>query len=603
MSPLLLEQFHFLRPYWLLSMIPACLVTILFWQLKRSAVSWHGAIAPQLLHHLVDKGISKTSRWPWLALLIAWIITSVAMSGPTWIKLPQPVHQRQDALVIVLDLSLSMLAEDIKPSRLVRARHKVLDILNHRNEGLSALIAYSGDAHVVSPLTDDNPTVANLAPALTPDMMPVYGSDPVAALTLAKQLFTNAGITSGRVLLLTDGVTQNDVDDIDGELRNLGFELSIMGVGTVDGAPIPFNNSFLKDNSGNIIVPQLDRSRLESLAQKNSGRYTDISLDDSDVEFLLPTIIPRANEKTTITERNFDQWDDRGPLLVFLILPFALLAFRRGWLLVLPLVVILQPETGHALEWQDLWQRPDQRGEVAMQQGDPEQAARYFEHKQWRASANYRSGNYKGATADFGQEEDADAHYNLGNSLAKSGKLDEAIDAYENALEQQPTMEDAQFNKQLVEQLLQQQEQEQKQEQEQSDDDSESGEDQQESQNDDQKTNQKEGDEQQDSSGDRQDQQEPPQSEPSDQQEEQENETEQEQEQEQEQDNDGQQQPPEATKMTPEQEQQEQQEQQAMEQWIRGIPDDPSGLLRRKFNYEYQVRQSQGATKREQPQW
>ncbi|MEH6556522.1 MAG: VWA domain-containing protein [Oceanicoccus sp.] len=602
MSPLLLEQFHFIRPYWLLSIIPACFLAVIFWQLKRSAVNWRGAIAPQLLEHLVDVGASRASRWPWLALLIAWIISALAMAGPAWDKLPQPVHQRQDALVIVLDLSLSMLAEDIQPSRLIRARHKVLDILNHRSEGLSALIAYSGDAHVVSPLTDDNPTVANLAPALTPSMMPVYGSDPVAALKLAKQLFTNAGISSGRVLLLTDGVTQDDVDDIGDELSSLGFQLSIMGIGTIDGAPIPFNDSFLKDGGGNIIVPQLNRSKLEKLAQQNNGRYTDITLDDSDVEFLMPTLIVGADDKTIVTEREFDQWHDRGPLLVLLILPFALLAFRRGWLFALPLVFMLQPETSHAIEWDELWQRPDQRGIEAMQQGDPAQAANYFKHEQWRASAHYQAGDYEKANVGFGQKEDPSAHYNRGNALAKSGKLDEAITAYEQALAQQPDMEDAQFNKQLIEQLKEQQEQQK--DQQQSDDDSEDD-GQQEQQNEDQKDKQQPGDEQQDGNEDDQQDQQNEQSEPDESDEPQDpenkdNDKEQEQEQENE---DPQQQRNETAEMTPEQEQQEQQEQQAMEQWLRKIPDDPSGLLRRKFNYEYQVRQSQGATKREQPQW
>ncbi|WP_240554857.1 VWA domain-containing protein [Oceanicoccus sagamiensis] len=167
MSPqLILDQFHFLRPEWLLAIIPATLLALFFWRQKSSAANWRGAINPQLLDHLIDGGSQRVARWPWLLLLLVWVTASIAMAGPTWTKLPQPIHKKQDALVIVLDLSLSMLAEDIKPSRLVRARHKILDILAQREEGLTALIAYSGDAHIVSPLTDDNPTIANLTPAL-----------------------------------------------------------------------------------------------------------------------------------------------------------------------------------------------------------------------------------------------------------------------------------------------------------------------------------------------------------------------------------------------------------------------------------------------------
>jgi Ca-activated chloride channel family protein len=608
-AQLILQQFHFLRPEWLLAIIPAAILALFFWQQRSSAVNWRGAINPQLLDHLIDGGSTKVARWPWLLLLLAWLIASIAMAGPTWTKLPQPIHKKQDALVIVLDLSLSMLAEDIKPSRLVRARHKVLDILSQRDEGLTALIAYSGDAHIVSPLTDDNPTIANLTPALAPGMMPVFGSDPVAAIKLARKLFKNAGASNGRVLLITDGVTKSDVDDIDDLLSRSGYELSIMGVGTPDGAPIPAQSGFLKDNSGNIIVPQLQRSRLEQLAKQNNGRYTDISFSDNDVSFLLPKLTTELEDNTVLTEREFDQWHDRGPMLALVLLPRALLAFRRGWLLMLPLLLLVQPQSSQAFEWQDLWQRADQQAAKALESGDAKTAAKLFKDEQWQASANYQAGDFKNAAQQFSKQDNATGHYNRGNSLAKAGELDKAIDAYSKALEQTPGMEDAVFNKQLLEQLKQQQEQQEQQpsDDEKSDEEKEDGEQQDqdgEPQDGDQQKSDQESD--QDQQGDNQEQDEQDQDpDNSDEQNEEEPEEEKQQREQQqaEQEEKEQEQAEQQQAQASEQDEQSPEEKQAMEQWLRKIPDDPSGLLRRKFNHESKVRQQQGESQREQPQW
>ncbi|WP_240554858.1 tetratricopeptide repeat protein [Oceanicoccus sagamiensis] len=444
-------------------------------------------------------------------------------------------------------------------------------------------------------------------------MMPVFGSDPVAALTMAKQLFRNAGVSNGRVLLITDGVTDNDVDDIDNLLSRSGYELSIMGVGTPDGAPIPARSGFLKDDNGNIIVPQLQRSRLEQLAKYNSGRYTDISLNDNDVSFLLTKLTTELEDNTVLTEREFDQWHDRGPLLALALLPFALLAFRRGWLLILPLLIMVQPQTSHAFEWQDLWQRADQQAAKALEQGDAKAAAKLFKDEQWQASANYKAGDFKNAAQQFAQQDNATGHYNRGNALAKAGQLDKAIAAYNKALTQQPDMEDAAFNKQLLEQLKQQQEQQQEQQQQENQDGEQSDEESQDSEQQDQQQGDPQNQDSEQQQDDQQDSEQQSQQDPQENQDQQDSkqdseqqdaeESEQEQQQQTEQSEEEQQQSEQQQAQASEQDQQSQQEKQAMEQWLRQIPDDPSGLLRRKFNHESQVRQQQGETQREQPQW
>jgi Ca-activated chloride channel homolog len=640
--PMTLSQFHFLRPMWLLAAIPALLLAWYFWQQKSSAVNWYGAINKQLLEHLLEASPNNTVRWPWFVLLLTWTVAIIALAGPTWEKIPQPVHQKSDALVIIFDLSLSMRAEDIKPSRLVRARHKTLDILKNRDEGLTGLIAYSGDAHIVSPLTDDNATVANLLPALSPEMMPVNGSDPYTAVQLARQLFKNAGHQDGRILLITDGVTANDVEDISDIIAKDGFELSILGVGTSQGAPIPMKNGFIRDKSGNIVVPKLPRDRLDNLARANDGRYADVSLGDKDIDFLLPAPLSNLTQDTILSEREFDQWHDRGHWLVLILLPFALLAFRRGWLLSsLLLVVTLEPQNSYAFEWNDLWQRADQQAAQNLASGDAEAAAKQFKDKRWQGSAQYKANDFEAAQENFKQFNNADAHYNRANALAKAGKLDEAIKAYDEALKHQPEMDDAIFNKKLVEDLKNQQQNSSDQNQDQdqdSDSDSDSeqsekGEQQnQQGKQSDKNNDQQNGDDQQSSDNQQQDGQDsenqqnaendnqsPEQQQkdseqssdtkndgadlPEEQAEKQQQAKPSEQNDDSEENKQANQAKPTPTEMS-EADQENKQKQQAMEQWLRQIPDEPSGLLRRKFDYEYRLRQrNQQQTQREQPKW
>lgn len=641
-----LSQLQLLRPLWLLAIIP---VSLLLWLLLRrngQSANWHGAINDSLLRHLSDGNQAHASRWPVYGLWLGLCLAAIALAGPTWEKLPQPVHQRQDALVVVLDLSLSMLAEDIKPSRLVRARHKILDILALRKEGVTGLVAYSGDAHVVTPLTDDTPTIANLVPALSPLMMPVIGSDPASALQLSESLLSSAGISDGRILLITDGISDADLDQIDNQLRRKGIELSVLGVGTRDGAPIPADKGFLKDRDGNIIVPRLDSGLLERLAEANSGRYSTISVNDRDIRFLLPPVHADFNASNTLTEREFDQWQDRGAWLCLLLIPFAAMAFRRGWILSLALPLLLIPKPSVAFEWQDLWQRPDQRAQQQLQAGDAESAAETFENPAWKGSAHYRAENYQASAEQFSQLDSADAHFNRGNALARSGQLEQAIAAYDKALERDPAMEDAKFNRQLVQELLNQQSQQQpdqsddKQDQQDSSRDkdqqneNQQGQDQQgqdqqgkeQQENNQQQSNQQQNQDQstanqsRNSSSSRQ-QNDDSESAAADSEQAQEDkpgqqaqgQTDPEQQDQQQADQDRSQRAQarddkessqaESGKQSAAMQAQVDQHHQATEQWLRQIPDDPAGLLRRKFNYESQLRQQQGATQREQPQW
>ncbi|MEX2367594.1 MAG: VWA domain-containing protein, partial [Pseudohongiellaceae bacterium] len=457
----LVNNFHFLRPMWLLALIPALLLFILLKFLQNQQTSWQRAIEPGLLPYLLDKTQTSRQNHPLYGLLMIWLVSAIAMAGPVWQQVPMPVQEREDALVVVMDLSTSMLSNDVTPNRITRATRKLTDILNtRRDEGLTALVVYAGDAHAVTPLTDDVETIHNLVAALDPGIMPVLGSRPLAGITLAQELLLNAAVEQARILLITDGISRNDISSIENLLAESTHTLSVLGIGTADGAPIPLaNGGFLRDSQNAIVIPKLERDLLIELAAITSGRYADARLDDEDIDYLLDENILDQNENLAVSDREFDTWNEVGPWLLLLVLPLAAFAFRRGWMLSLCLLTLVFPhQRAYAFEWQDLWLKKDQQASQEFTKRDFEQAASLFEDPGWRGVANYRDGNFEEAVEDLALLNDAESHYNRGNALAQLNRLQEALAAYDAALAQQPGHADAQHNREIVENLLEQQE-------------------------------------------------------------------------------------------------------------------------------------------------
>ncbi len=587
------QVFHFLRPWWFLGLAPVALIVGFYSWHKHHAGNWATIINPELLPFLMQgkapsDGLSTKSLITTLTL--AWIICITSLAGPTWEQLPQPVHRQDSALIIVFDLSPSMLAADLAPSRLVRGRYKLIDILKRRTEGVSGLVVYGGDAHTVSPLTEDSNTIVSLVPVLHPGLLPQYGSNVEDAIQVAVNLATSGGYQQADILLISDGVDPSAISEITSIIKDKGeYRLSILGVGTENGAPIPLGSGgFVKDTrSGNVIIPKLNISDLRRLASANNGNYQTISNDDRDIDNLLGAMESLFGDSTQQTDRSFDLWDDQGYLLALLLIPILLLTFRKGAVVALLLAPLLfQSNSVEALEWQDLWATGDQQGAEALELDNAERAKSLFTHPQWRGSAAYRAADYETAAEAFFTDETANGLYNSGNALAKSGDFDSAIEAYERALELEPALEDAIFNRDLLEKLKQEQEQEQE-EQSQEQQDQESSEQQQEQDS-----------EQSDKNGDPSDEQ-PPEQESEQQDEsatpEEESEEESEKKEQQESEKKQNESEQQAERQTSELEmsEEEKQEQREIDAMLRRIPDDPGGLLRAKFRYESQQRKQQ----------
>ena len=639
-----LEQFHFIRPAWLLMLIP--LAGLLFYRLRHMAKQrrgWGAICDPHLLPYVLHGGEGSKRYRESLMIALGGALAVVALAGPAWNQLPQPVYKNQTALVIALDLSRSMDATDVQPSRLIRARYKITDILNTRSDGLTALLIYAGDAYVITPLTDDTKTIRAQLRVLTTDIMPTQGNNTTAALAKAIALLKQAGLATGDVLLITDEVDYQYSKAQTVALTRAGYRLSVLGVGTQAGQPIALaEGGYLKDAQGGIVIPGYHEDGPRALAKQGNGIYQALALhDDTDIQALLANIVNRPEEGQA-TRFQADVWQEQGPWLLLLLIPLAAYSFRRGYLALSFLLLMPFPEHGYAFGWRDLWFRADQQALRALNQGDAKKAAELFSEPAWKAAAQYKASDFSAAVNSLSQAEDVESLYNKGNAYARLGQYADAISAYDQVLQLQPSHEDASYNRQLVEQALQARQEQREQQQEQQ------GQPGQREQQQEQQGQQGQREQQQEQQG-QQEQQEQQQEQREQQQEQQGQQEQREQQQAQGQQANNQQEDSnpeqartqeqgEQAQAIPEaqqtgdpdhQTQLEQQEQaeasappkpeerqmptenqltydektQAIEQWLRRIPDDPGGLIRRKLWYQHQQRRQATPEQKQQKSW
>ncbi|MBT7275925.1 MAG: VWA domain-containing protein [Woeseiaceae bacterium] len=324
-------DFHFLRSEWLI-LLPVLLALIyLFKKQILSSGNWHSLIEPDLIPYVLSRHQLQENKYKWWLIFFTGMLVIFSLSGPTWERIEQPAFRTDQSLVIALDLSRSMNAQDMNPNRITRGKLKILDILKKRQGTQVALIVYSANAFTVTPLTTDSETIASLVGSLDTNIMPSRGSYPAAAIDKGLQLLKQASVVNGEILLITDGGSSSAALTSATNLKNEGYSLSVLGVGTMEGAPIPENDGgFITDRNGQIALARLDREGLSELAQIGDGKYINMTIDDRDIDLLLmnQTTSHSNNEELLAT----DQWNDIGPWFLLIVVPISSLAFRRRWI-------------------------------------------------------------------------------------------------------------------------------------------------------------------------------------------------------------------------------------------------------------------------------
>ncbi len=426
----MLEQaaaaFHFLRPWWLVALIPTALILSLIARRDRVDVQWSGVIAPNLLKHMI---VTPPRRWhirpPYLVGL-ALVLSIVALAGPTWRRELPPFVEDKAALMIALDVSASMGNSDVAPTRLERAKQKIGDLLAARSGARTGLIAYAGTAHLVMPLTDDRGVIAPFLAALVPGLMPVQGKNPAAAVELAATALAGEPY-AGTVLLVAD-------------------------------SPGPADAAALRKAAGRNNVVMLSVRP----PQDTSGVSVDnvnVTVDQSDIQSLERRI--ETQFQSAQAEQSGTRWRDDGFWLLWPVVLLGALWFRRGMTVQWAVVLFLlhgQPARAQTTDapsrFVDLWLTPDQQGRIAFDRGDYAGAAKLFADPMWRGIAAYRAYDFLAAAEAFRKVGTVEGRFALGNAEAQNHAYEKAIKAYEDVLTQQPDNAAAKTNLAIVRKAL-----------------------------------------------------------------------------------------------------------------------------------------------------
>ena len=448
------SHFHFLRPWWLLVVVPLFFALRFLWDMRNPMNKWAKAISPQLFKAmLVNHGRSSWFN-PVTVGIVALALGVIALAGPSWKQQASPFSKDIAALVIALDTSSSMEQSDVQPSRLERAKLKIQDLLALRPGGRVGLIVYSGSAHSVIPLTNDPDVVNNFLNAINTKMMPRKGKFPEKTLPIAQKMLSDSSVP-GTVLIIGDGVGSQTRAEFQQYFSAHPHQLLVFGMGTESS-----ENSL--DNA--TLIP-LESAILKKLASENSGFYQSLTMDKEDVQRLNR----RINNYLVIVEDGNLLWVDAGYFLLFPLALLLLLWFRKGWTLhwCFALVVVsalTSPQTVMAGNssftdrmadgFMALWLTSDQQGRYYMEKGDYKKAATKFESIIWRGIAYYRDENFKAAQEMFSRIETADGYFNWANALAQGRHYILAVKAYNEVLKIEPEHTAAIKNRNQIQSII-----------------------------------------------------------------------------------------------------------------------------------------------------
>ncbi|BAN48435.1 VWA domain-containing protein [Metapseudomonas resinovorans] len=453
-----LSAFHFLRPLWLLLIPPGVLLPLLWLRRHDLKRQLDGIIAPHLVDHLVITPEDESRLRPVHLLGALLVLGGLAAAGPTWEQDTPAFLDNRAPLILAVDLSPSMDADDVPPTRLEATKHKLHDLIQRRAGARTALIAYAGGAHLVLPATEDPALLDTFVQALATDLMVQPGKDVLGAVEQARKLL-DAERTPGTLVLLTDGADASQFDAIGKRLAGSDLQVLVLAVGSQDGGLVRDTQGKPRISAdGRPVEGRFDAEGLKRLAAAADAPLGSLTLDDDDLDWI--ELHAQRHFQAVQGDGEEVHWKDAGYWLCWPLALIALFCLRRGWRvhwlggLLLAVALGGAPEAARAGALADALFTPDQQGRWAFEHEHYPQAAAHFTDPYWKGLAAYNAADFDAALASFGRLDTAPAYFYLGNTYVRLFKFPEAIAAYKQALAKQPAFPEASANLALAEALL-----------------------------------------------------------------------------------------------------------------------------------------------------
>lgn len=444
------ELFRFIRPLWLIA-LPA--IALIWWVTRSKSGTlpgWTAQIPRHLLDHLLLNQSNRTRVRAIDLVGCMLVLVALAAAGPTWQRISNPLFSENAPLVVVFEVSETMLANDVAPTRLERARLKILDLVSLRSGARTAVVAYAGSAHLVLPPTDDPRIVKMFVEGLDPSVMPEKGQKAGKAIALAHEVLSKE-TTPGTILFVNDGIDPSDVAAFRDYARTeKALPVAALVLGTDKGGRIRTDRgSFGRGSGGSMASTAVSPALLDRWGAEGRVdivRFTADKADTRRVERLL-----QSNFRSAVDTDENSQWKDQGWWLILPALLLGLVWFGRGWSMQwIWILVVAGTFSGvpdaRADGLADWFFTPDQQGRFAYDNNRLEPASTRFEDPMWKGIALYKRGKYLEAAETFSRVPSPDGLFNMGNAFVKGRDYDRAIEAYEQALKEAPGHRTARHN-------------------------------------------------------------------------------------------------------------------------------------------------------------
>jgi len=443
-----------LRPNLLWLSVPLFVALVIGVVSVRDQVKWKKAIAPHLRAYVIKRGSESIQLWMRLILVVFLGIGIIGASGPTWKKIEVPGQILETPVVIALDLSQSMMASDIQPNRLERAKFKISDLMDANPRARLALIGFAGTAHTIIPLARDYNIIKSHLDGLSPNIMPFPGSNLSAALQLSDSI-TAISDAPATLILFTDDFSDAIFQDLQQFVGSEKIRVEIVPMNTIAGGdvPVPGGKRTFKNQQGEIVHSSINTEIVSKLNSIENIHVNQLTLDNSDMVALAKKISQNLKFQEEENEKKGD-WIDYGLWLVIPLALFVLMWFRRGFVVYSVLIVVGLSACDSKISIKNLWLTQDYQAQKQYDKGQYSQAAELFTDPLRRGVAYFKVGNYEEAIEAFEMDTTANGAYNLGLAYYKNGDLAAAELAFGKAVELNPDLKDAQENQSMLQNMI-----------------------------------------------------------------------------------------------------------------------------------------------------